>query len=52
MAETSMNFDLENVQPFLSRLDDAPDLYFASESAALVDAIDGQLQQFADELGL
>lgn len=101
MFEASMNFDLENVRPFLERLNsklqlnlpveklvqmtratdidteqskaiqvtfdgtnvrleyrvfmddiDAPDLYFFTSSEALTAAINGQLAEFADELGL
>ena len=101
MFEASMNFDLENVQPFLTRLEarlglglavadlvaatestpvdseitrtmsvvfngsparldyrvfmddvDAPDLYFLTDSQELRDAIDRQLRQFADDLGI
>jgi hypothetical protein len=98
MHETSMNFDMEGVRPFLERLNvrlsldlgvdelaeatgstpvgeefrktivvsfdgeahpldyqvfmddvDAPDLYFFADSKELIDAIDGQLKEFAEE---
>jgi hypothetical protein len=101
MNEASMNFDMENVEPFLSRLEahlalglpvqdlvamtrsveieaevsrtfqvtfssspatleyrvflddvDAPDLYFLTTSKPLADAIQAELNQFADDNGL
>jgi hypothetical protein len=101
MHEASMNFDLENVAPFLTRINirynlnlpvdelvkmthqtkieseqsrtiqvtfnglqtqleyrvfmddiDAPDLYFFTPSKDLAEAIEDQLEAFADELGI